>query len=181
MFHYDVIVRTGDVWNGGTSGVVSITVYGERGDSGLRTLTKPVQNGQIPFGKGQINVFSIESVSLGTIRRIKLQHEPAGDAMGWFAESVIVHDKNMNSDYLFPIYRWLNPLEDDRSLVAELRPVDAGSQLQVQDKNLVSLIFRRSFHEFVSLFQWKYFKWRFSMPSAELVFFSTVSHKALRM
>ena len=35
---YEVAVKTGDLWNGGTDGNVYVTMHGEKGDSGVRQL-----------------------------------------------------------------------------------------------------------------------------------------------
>ena len=56
---YEVRVHTGDVWNGGTDANVYITIYGEKGDTGVRQLIK--SNMADMFAKG--NVSSIEDIA----------------------------------------------------------------------------------------------------------------------
>ena len=40
VIQYEVSVETGDLWNAGTEANVYITMYGERGDTGVRQLFK---------------------------------------------------------------------------------------------------------------------------------------------
>lgn len=49
---YEVRVCTGDLWNGGTDANVYITVYGEKGDTGVRQLFK--SNMADKFAKGNV-------------------------------------------------------------------------------------------------------------------------------
>ena len=74
VIHYDVIVHTGNVWNGATLGTVILEVHGDRGDTGKRILRHG--NHGVPFARGQVDIFPLECVSLGDIRFIKLKHDP---------------------------------------------------------------------------------------------------------
>ena len=138
QFQYEITVTTGNFWNGGTTGTVTLTIFGELGDTGARPLISAVNDKQSPFAKGSVSVFKIESVPVGDIRRIKLEHEPASNGMGWFSEWITIRDKYMNTNYLFPVNRWLNANEDDRILGIELKPIHPSSQARIQDKHLVS-------------------------------------------
>jgi retinitis pigmentosa 1 len=51
---YEVTTVTGDLWNAATAANVYITLYGERGDTGVRQLYKP--SGE-KFKKGQVYSF----------------------------------------------------------------------------------------------------------------------------
>lgn len=48
---------TGNLWNAGTDANVYLTVYGDRGDTGVRQLYSPSKD-QI-FKKGQVRVSSV--------------------------------------------------------------------------------------------------------------------------
>ena len=46
------MITTGDLWNAGTDANVYLTIYGERGDSGIRQMYHA--NRQEKFKKGQV-------------------------------------------------------------------------------------------------------------------------------
>ena len=52
VLKYEVSVITGNLWNAGTDANIYLTVYGDRGDSGVRQLYSPAKD-QI-FNKGQV-------------------------------------------------------------------------------------------------------------------------------
>lgn len=59
---YEVIVITGDVKGAGTNANVSITLYGQTGDSGKRELTQKFRD---LFERKQTDKFEIEVLDLG--------------------------------------------------------------------------------------------------------------------
>ena len=59
---YEVIVVTGDVKGAGTNANVSITLYGQTGDSGKRELTQKFRD---LFERKQTDKFEIEVLDLG--------------------------------------------------------------------------------------------------------------------
>lgn len=50
---YEVLVMTGELWNAGTDATVSLTVYGDLGDTGSRELRRS-RNHQKMFRAGQV-------------------------------------------------------------------------------------------------------------------------------
>ena len=62
-----MIVVTGDLYNAGSDCNAYITIYGERGDTGPRDL-RHRDGGS--FKKGQEEIFRIEAVHLGPLKRI---------------------------------------------------------------------------------------------------------------
>ena len=54
MIKYKVSVVTGNLWNAGTDANVYLTVYGDRGDTGVRQLFASSKD-QL-FKKGQVTV-----------------------------------------------------------------------------------------------------------------------------
>lgn len=48
---YEVTVVTGDLWNACTDANVYLTIYGERGDSGLRQLYRSTQHDKFCMGQ----------------------------------------------------------------------------------------------------------------------------------
>lgn len=57
VIKYDVAVVTGDLWNGGTDANVYLTIYGERGDTGVRQLYSHFKDKV--FRKGQVSDISL--------------------------------------------------------------------------------------------------------------------------
>ena len=51
---YEVHVFTGDVWNGGTDANVYLTLYGEKGDTGVRQMLK--SNMADKFAKANVSL-----------------------------------------------------------------------------------------------------------------------------
>lgn len=66
-------MHTGDIWNAGTDANVYLTVYGERGDTGVRQLLR--KDDLKKFQKGQVDLFNIEAVSLGKPKRLIIGHD----------------------------------------------------------------------------------------------------------
>ena len=62
---YEVTVHTGDLWNGGTEATVFITLYGERGDTGVREFYKI--DGQPNLQKGQVSVVNWDIMDISKI------------------------------------------------------------------------------------------------------------------
>ena len=52
MIKYQVDVYTGDIWGGGTDANVYITIYGDRGDTGVRQLYAETKG--VYFKQGQV-------------------------------------------------------------------------------------------------------------------------------
>lgn len=59
---YDVTVYTGDVFGAGTNANVSLTMFGENGESGKLALK---QSGRDLFERKQIDKFTLECLDLG--------------------------------------------------------------------------------------------------------------------
>ena len=52
MIKYQVDVFTGDIWGGGTDANIYITIYGDRGDTGVRQLYAETKG--VYFKQGQV-------------------------------------------------------------------------------------------------------------------------------
>jgi len=53
---YELTVTTGELWNAGTDAVISLTIFGETGDTGSRQL-RSSRNHQKMFCAGQVTLF----------------------------------------------------------------------------------------------------------------------------
>ncbi len=82
-------VFTGEADDAGTDSEVSVTVYGENGDTGSRLLNKP-RNGEKPFDKAKkMDVFDFEAVSIGSVTRVVLD-KAAGTP--WYLDKLILKE-----------------------------------------------------------------------------------------
>ncbi|KAL3869892.1 hypothetical protein ACJMK2_042519 [Sinanodonta woodiana] len=162
IMKYEIEVHTGDIWGGGTDANVYITIYGDRGDSGVRQLY--AENKGIYFRKGQVDHFTLEAVTLGHLRRIIIGHDGTGPGEGWFLEKVIVREPRAkpHEEYVFYCGKWLDEGEDDGKIVRELK---------VQDEYMDDVLEKRN---------WEYEKWKFEKGN-QLKFYSIVTGKCLRL
>lgn len=68
----------------GTDANVSIILRGDKGDSGLRALSK----GAHDFERGSSDTFDVESEDLGTIHEVSIGHDNHGLGPSWHLEQV---------------------------------------------------------------------------------------------
>ncbi|CAM2710921.1 unnamed protein product [Rotaria socialis] len=119
---YKVTVYTGDVDNAGTDANVSIIIYGTLGDTGPRPLK---QKGRNLFERGQIDDFSIETLDLGALNKLHIEHDNANFFAEWFLEKVEVTNTETGETISFPCKRWLSKKHDDRQIQRDLLPMEA--------------------------------------------------------
>ncbi|XP_057675206.1 lipoxygenase homology domain-containing protein 1-like isoform X2 [Corythoichthys intestinalis] len=70
------------------------------------------------------DVFSITSVDLGPLKKLRIRHDNSQAGAGWFLDRVEIVDNKDDTTYFFPCKRWLAVDEDDGQLARELVPVD---------------------------------------------------------
>ncbi|XP_053571859.1 oxygen-regulated protein 1 [Bombina bombina] len=114
LVDYEILVYTGSVYDAGTKANVYINIFGERGDSGRRKLHK-TRNQNIRFQKGQVDLFIIQAVSLGTLTKIWISHDGIGTENGWFLDKVIIKytEDGTVQEIIFPCNRWLDEHKED--------------------------------------------------------------------
>ncbi|XP_066274370.1 lipoxygenase homology domain-containing protein 1-like isoform X2 [Branchiostoma lanceolatum] len=162
IMKYQCAVYTGDVWNAGTDANVYITVYGERGDTGPRLLHKGKK--AILFEKGQVDVFYVEAVHLGNIKKVIIGHDGTGLGAGWFLDKVVMKEsKGASREFVFPCERWLDEGEDDGKIVRELLVEDQPMTRNFKEKEM-----------------WELEKWKFQKGN-HIVLFSKATHKSVRI
>ncbi|XP_056377904.1 oxygen-regulated protein 1 [Hyla sarda] len=111
VLDYEIQVYTGAISDDAAEANVYIHVFGTRGDSGKRKLHKSKFQ-TMKFKKGQVDIFSIQAVSLGTLKKIKMSCDGGN---GWFLDKVIIQyteDGNLHK-VLFPCNRWLDKNQED--------------------------------------------------------------------
>ncbi|XP_059150632.1 lipoxygenase homology domain-containing protein 1-like isoform X2 [Physella acuta] len=114
---YKVTVYTGDKLGAGTDANVTLTMFGEFGDSGEKKLRKSKKN---CFERKAIEEFILTCPKLGRLDRIRIGHDNSGPNAGWFLDKIIVDDVQAKTVYNFPCQRWLAKDEDDGAITREL-------------------------------------------------------------
>ena len=74
VLRYYVTVFTGNMKEAGTQARVHATLFGSRGDSGRRPLLNSLSH-NLRFLPGQVDVFVLEAVHLGTLEKIQFEHD----------------------------------------------------------------------------------------------------------
>ncbi|KAI5280037.1 Lipoxygenase-likey Domain-Containing Protein 1 [Manis pentadactyla] len=131
MARYRVTVCTGDLEGAGTDANVYLCLFGDVGDTGERLLYNCRNNTDL-FKKGNADEFTIESVTMRKVRRVRIRHDGKGVGSGWFLERVLLREEGQpESDNMeFPCLRWLDKDKDDGQLVRELLPSDSNATLK---------------------------------------------------
>ncbi|KAB1256186.1 Lipoxygenase homology domain-containing protein 1 [Camelus dromedarius] len=131
MARYRVIVCTGELEGAGTDANVYLCLFGDVGDTGERLLYNCRNNTDL-FEKGNADEFTIESVTMRKVRRVRIRHDGKGSGSGWFLVRVLVREEGQpESDNVeFPCLRWLDKDKDDGQLVRELLPSDSNATLK---------------------------------------------------
>ncbi|CAF1135774.1 unnamed protein product [Rotaria sordida] len=119
IIKYIVDVYTGNTVSAGTNANVFINIYGECGDTGVRSLEYSLNN-KNKFEKNQVDHFIIEAVSLKQIQKIRIGHDNSGIGSGWFLNKVVIRsDDELYEPTTFICDRWLAVDEDDGQIVRE--------------------------------------------------------------
>uniref|UniRef100_A0A803U0L0 Lipoxygenase homology PLAT domains 1 n=1 Tax=Anolis carolinensis TaxID=28377 RepID=A0A803U0L0_ANOCA len=127
---FTVTVKTGDKKYGGTDSNVFIVLYGMKDDTGTIYL-KASKTNKNKFERGKIDVFTVECVDLGDLKKIKMGHDDSGRGKGWFLEWVEVDAPCLGLCLVFPCGRWLDKSEDDGAIERVLFPADLQTRTYV--------------------------------------------------
>jgi len=113
---YTLEVTTGNIKGAGTSAQVSVTLIGNKGDSGKQILENSTTN----FTKGAVDVFNVDTADLGDVQKILIGHNNAGPGADWFLQNVTVINEATGNKWYFPCGRWLSATQDDKKTEREL-------------------------------------------------------------
>ncbi|XP_060092590.1 lipoxygenase homology domain-containing protein 1 [Heteronotia binoei] len=127
---FTVTVKTGDKKHAGTDANVFIVLYGTKDDTGTIYLMASKTN-KNKFERGKVDVFTVECVDLGDLKKIKIGHDNSGKASGWFLEWVEVDGHCLGVCLVFPCGRWLDKSEDDGSIERVLFPAELQTRTYV--------------------------------------------------
>ncbi|XP_030048769.1 lipoxygenase homology domain-containing protein 1 [Microcaecilia unicolor] len=118
---YTVRVKTGDKKNSGTDANVFLILYGEKDDTGFINL-KASKTNKNKFERGKTDVFTVEAVDIGELKKIKIGHDNKGGSAGWFLDWVEIDAPSLGKCIRFPCGRWLDKSEDDGAIERYLFP-----------------------------------------------------------
>uniref|UniRef100_A0A8B9DTI0 Lipoxygenase homology domains 1 n=1 Tax=Anser cygnoides TaxID=8845 RepID=A0A8B9DTI0_ANSCY len=122
---YTVKVKTGDKKNAGTDANVFITLYGSKDDTGMALFSlKASKINKNKFERGKVDEFTVESVDIGDLKKIKIGHDNKGNSTGWFLEWVEIDAPSLGQCLKFPCGRWLDKSEDDGAIERIIFPAE---------------------------------------------------------
>jgi hypothetical protein len=79
------------------------------------------------FEKGQRDVFMLEALELGQLKRLRIEHDNKGFGAGWMLDKVEV-TKLENSEMVpFPCNQWFDKKKGDGLISRELFPSGANA------------------------------------------------------
>ncbi|NXC47424.1 LOXH1 protein, partial [Penelope pileata] len=105
---YVVSVHTGDRWGAETFANVYITIYGKRGDTGVRNLHTPITKGR-KFQRNKVDSFLVEAVSLSHLQKVVIGHDGEGYGAGMYLKMITVREsQDSDKEWVFPWWNWLD-------------------------------------------------------------------------
>ncbi|XP_072215279.1 lipoxygenase homology domain-containing protein 1 [Excalfactoria chinensis] len=116
---YETIVVTGFEKGAGTDANVFITIYGLNGDSGKRALKQKFRN---LFERGKTNRFYLETLDMGELKKVRIEHDNSGLAPGWLVERVEITNSATGVTTIFPCGKWLDENRGDGLIWRDLFP-----------------------------------------------------------
>ncbi|XP_077987441.1 lipoxygenase homology domain-containing protein 1-like [Glandiceps talaboti] len=124
---YNVSVKTSKKVGSGTNANVYITVFGERGDTGVRNLDDHNYLDKLrKFERSNTDHFDVKAVSMGDLTKVIIGHDGAGSGAGWHLDRVKITDPATEKVYYFHCKKWLDEGEDDGLIERELEVDDDG-------------------------------------------------------
>ncbi|TKC40963.1 hypothetical protein EI555_011224, partial [Monodon monoceros] len=125
---FSVTIKTGDKKNAGTDANVFITLFGTQDDTGM-TLLKSSKTNSDKFERDSIEIFTVETLDLGDLWKVRIGHDNTGKAPGWFVDWVEVDAPSLGRCMTFPCGRWLAKSEDDGAIVRDLFHAELQTRL----------------------------------------------------
>ncbi|NWQ86639.1 LOXH1 protein, partial [Burhinus bistriatus] len=108
VYKYVVSVHIGDCWGAETFANVYITLYGKRGDTGVRKLHTSLAKGR-KFQRSKVDSFLVEAVSLSDLQKVVIGHDGEGYGAGMYLKMVTVKEsQDSDKEWVFPLWNWLD-------------------------------------------------------------------------
>lgn len=115
---YTMSVKLGDVLSPDTN--LYVQLFGEKGETS-KIMLRPVGSSLNKFEKGRMYKFTVETVNIGKIEKLRIGHDSKGEGKGIFVEEVEVAPAEADRA-LFPCYCWLSEGKGDRNLERDILP-----------------------------------------------------------
>ncbi|KAI5773005.1 LOXHD1 [Gulo gulo luscus] len=125
---FSVTIKTGDKKNAGTDANVFITLFGTQDNTGM-TLLKSSKTNSDKFERDSIEIFTVETLDLGDLWKVRIGHDNTGKAPGWFVDWVEVDAPSLGKCMTFPCGRWLAKNEDDGAIIRDLFHAELQTRL----------------------------------------------------
>ena len=117
---YQIDVYTADVKHAGTDANVFITIYGSNGDTGRRALKKKFVD---LFERGKKDDFKLEALDLGSLTRLRVEHDNKGLGAGWMLDKIVITNSASQEVTTFPCNQWLDKKQGDNKICRDLFPL----------------------------------------------------------
>ncbi|NXU82941.1 LOXH1 protein, partial [Xiphorhynchus elegans] len=132
VYKYVVSVHIGDRWGAETFANVYITLYGKRGDTGVRKLHTSLTKGR-KFQRNKVDSFLVEAVSLSCLQKVVIGHDGEGYGVGMYLKMVTVKEsQDSDKEWIFPLWNWLDTHLGLCETVCEI--VTVGKRLTLSPK-----------------------------------------------
>ncbi|XP_059580075.1 oxygen-regulated protein 1 [Alligator mississippiensis] len=120
---YVVSVHIGDHWGAESFANVYITVYGKRGDTGVRKLQTSLVKGE-KFQRRKVDSFLVEAVSLSDLQKVVLGHDGEGYGAGMYLKMITIQEsQDSEEEWIFPCWNWLDTHLGICNNVCEIRAI----------------------------------------------------------
>ncbi|VDP32279.1 unnamed protein product [Schistosoma mattheei] len=118
---YEVIVKTGDRKYAGTDSHVYLTLFGINSESKEYHLANSKTHNN-KFEQNHEDIFNLNSIGLGSLKKVRVRHTNTGIAPGWFLDCILIREsiQQKKLEYFFPCYQWLSATELDGLVIREL-------------------------------------------------------------
>ncbi|XP_060927887.1 lipoxygenase homology domain-containing protein 1 [Limanda limanda] len=123
---YEVVTITGDERGAGTDANVFVTLFGEYG---ITPKVHLASKSRTAFERAKTDVFRIRTHNIGSLKKIRIEHDNTGLSASWFLDRVVVTDViRPHLRFYFACNNWLSKTEGDglyvRDMLGSMDPMD---------------------------------------------------------
>ncbi|XP_072044848.1 uncharacterized protein [Amphiura filiformis] len=105
---YEITVKTGDKFTGGTNANIFLKIFGETSSRELVLRDSATYgSGTLKFEQKHVDIFDFTMSSLGNLTKLCIWHDSAGIFSQWRLEYVEVVDEAVGKSFMFPCNRWI--------------------------------------------------------------------------
>ncbi|CAF3723658.1 unnamed protein product [Rotaria sp. Silwood1] len=126
---YRIKTITADVFGSGTDSKVYIIIFGENNDTGKIPLVKSTTH-KNPFERGNADLFEIENIDVGQLKKIKIGHDDSDLLSDWLLERVEINIPKLGRTWIFPCDKWISKTKKNAQPEVELYPIDMSTGIK---------------------------------------------------